>query len=267
MTDLRGKVALVTGGASGLGHGIAMRLRRDGARVFISDVQQELGRSVSEASDLEFLHHDVASELAWSEVVSQIEAVGGRLDILVNNAGILGPSDAVSPEDQTLESWRQVFAVNVEGVFLGCRAALPAMRRTGSGSIVNISSIAGLIATPYNTAYGCSKAAVRQLTQSVAQHCAQVGLKVRCNSVHPGNVRTPLWDRGAEERATRKGVSLESEVELGRRLAPLGEFVQPADVAAAVSFLCSDESSQMTGAMMVVDGGSVYCSSFHMGLS
>lgn len=267
MSDLHGRVAVVTGGASGIGRAIAARLHDDGAGVIVTDIQAGLGLEFANESGMTFLEHDVTSEDSWRGVIREVEAQHGGPHVLVNNAGILGPSDAVTPEDTSLESWRSVFAVNVDGVFLGCKTVLPVMRRVGTGSIINVSSIAGLLATPYGTAYGCSKAAVRQLTQSVAQHCAEQRIPVRCNSLHPGNVRTPLWDRGAEERALRHGTSVEEEIEIGRRLAPMGEFVAATDIAAAAAFLASDESRQMTGSMMVVDGGSIYCSSFHMGLA
>jgi 3(or 17)beta-hydroxysteroid dehydrogenase len=193
-------------------------------------------------------------------VVLEVGKRFGRLDILVNNAGILGPMDAVNPETTRLSDWRKVFAINVDGVFLGCRAAIPAMKRNGSGSIVNISSIAGLRATPYATAYGASKAAVRQLTKSVAQHCA--AFHIRCNSVHPGDVRTPLWDRQAEEVARLRGVSVEDFIEENRLDSPMGEFITPEDIAAAVAYLASDDARHVTGTALLVDGGIVNCESF-----
>jgi 3(or 17)beta-hydroxysteroid dehydrogenase len=185
MQRLAQKVALVTGGASGLGKAIALRLASDGTRVVITDVDRSAGTATAAAGGFTFLEQDVRDEQRWTQVVTQIEERLGRLNILVNNAGILGPMTAVSPEDTPLDLWRRIFAVNVEGVFLGCRAAIPAMRRAGEGSIINISSIAGLRASPYATAYGASKAAVRHLTKSIAQHCAEQKLNIRCNSVHP----------------------------------------------------------------------------------
>jgi len=261
---LDGKVALVTGGASGLGKAMAARLQAEGACVVISDVQTVLGRAVAEEIGATFYTHDVSDEDQWRTTVDQVEHACGGLHVLVNNAGILGPKDGCSPESTRLADWHRIFAVNVEGVFLGCRAAIPAMRRSGSGSIVNISSVAGLLATPYATAYGASKAAVGQLSRSVAQHCADQGLKVRCNSVHPGDVRTPLLEASLAAAAVSRSIPLAEIVEERRRLSPLGDFILPEDVAAAVAFLASDDARHITGTALVVDGGVVGCDTYHM---
>ena len=149
--------------------------------------------------------------------------------------------------------------MNVESVFLGCRTAIAAMRRTGGGSIINMSSVAGLAASPYATAYGASKAAIGQLTKSVARYCADQKLNVRCNSVHPGPVLTPLWMKYAQDSAPRRGVSVEVIIDEGREGIPMGDFIAPEDVAAAVSFLASNEASQITGMEMIVDGGMIHC--------
>lgn len=259
------KVALVTGGASGLGKAIAQRLVAEGARVLVSDVQSKLGQATADEVGCAFLDQDVCDERRWSEVIAAIERRYGRLDILVNNAGTLGSLDAASPENTSLADWQKIFAVNVESVFLGCRAGIAAMRRGGGGSIVNLSSVAGVLATPYATAYGASKAAVRQLTKSVAQHCAQEKLRIRCNSVHPGNVRTPLWEKQAQESARRRGVSLDEIVAQSCSMTPLGDLTLPQDVAAAVSFLCSDDARHITGAQLNVDGGIVDCDTYSAG--
>jgi 3(or 17)beta-hydroxysteroid dehydrogenase len=265
MPKLSQKVALVTGGASGLGKAIAQRLAADGASVIITDVQRDLGNATSAENGLEFFEQDVCEEATWAQVIRKAEERFSRIDILVNNAGIIGPKDAFSPEDSRLSDWKRVFSINVEGVFLGCRAAISSMRKTGGGTIINISSVAGLLATPYATAYGASKAAVRQLTKSVAQYCAQERLNIRCNSVHPGNVRTPLWDKAALELAHVRGVSFEEIVAEGQSIAPMGEFMLPADIAAAVAFLASDDARYITGCKMIVDGGIINCDTYHMG--
>jgi 3(or 17)beta-hydroxysteroid dehydrogenase len=262
MRRLVDKVAFVTGGAAGLGKAIARRLSAEGAQVVISDVDAATGAATAAECGLTFLEQDVCDEAGWAQVVGEIERRFRRLDILVNNAGILGPMGAVSPVDTRLEEWRRIFAVNVEGVFLGCRAAIAAMRRAGGGSIINISSIAGLRATPYATAYGASKAAVRQFTKSVAQHCAERGLKIRCNSVHPGDVRTPLWDKQAAELARLRQVAIEEIIEDNRLDSPMGEFILPEDVAAVVAYLASDDARHITGTKLVVDGGIVNCESY-----
>jgi len=255
--------ALVTGGASGLGAAIAHRLATEGAHVFITDVDVDSGGALAEARGYTFILHDVTDEGGWNQIVAEVETTAGRFDVLVNNAGILGSRNSPDPEHAQLTDWRHVFAVNVEGVFLGCRAAIPAMRRAGGGSIINISSIAGLLAAPHAPAYGASKAAVHHLTTSVAQYCAKQGLNIRCNSVHPGNVRTPAWEEQARSAAAERGVSFKAVLAEAEACVPLGGFTDAADVAAAVAFLASEDARHITGTKLVVDGGVVGCSTFH----
>jgi NAD(P)-dependent dehydrogenase (short-subunit alcohol dehydrogenase family) len=260
---LNGRTALVTGAASGIGKAIAHRLVADGAQVVITDVQEELGHEAAHAGGFTFLEQDVSNELRWTEVVREVEGRFGAVHVLVNNAGIAGGMDHATPEDTRLADWRKTFAVNVEGVFLGCRAIIPAMRRAGGGSIINVSSVAGLLATPYATAYGASKACVRQLTKSVAQYCAQQKLNIRCNSVHPGSVQTPLWDRYAQVAASARGMSFEEFLAASQREVPLGDFTTLEDVAAAVAFLASDDSRHITGTKLIVDGGIINCDTYN----
>lgn len=255
------KVALVTGGAAGLGKAIAQRLAAEGARIVITDAQRELGESVAKECDFVFVEQDVCDEAQWIEVVARIEKRFGRLHILVNNAGILGPMDA-NPETASLMDWRKIFAVNVEGVFLGCRAAIPAMRRAGGGSIINLSSMADRLALPRSMAYGASKAAVRHMTGSIAQHCAEQRLNIRCNSLHPGVVRTPMVNSSLQEAATSRGVSFEQVAAESRAKIPLGDFSLAEDVAAAAAFLASDDARQVTGSALLVDGGIIHCNTF-----
>jgi 3(or 17)beta-hydroxysteroid dehydrogenase len=264
MGRLTTKVALVTGGASGLGKAIAQRLAADGARVVITDLEKDLGKAAAAEGGFTFLEQNVCDETRWTEVVAAAEQLGGGLHVLVNNAGIVGPMGATSPENTPLAVWKKLFATNVEGVFLGCRAVIPAMRKSGSGSIINISSVAGLLATPYNTAYGASKAAVRQLTKSVAQYCAEQKLNIRCNSVHPGDVHTPLWDKIAAETAKERGLLVEDVIAEMEARSPSGGFTLAEDVAAAVSFLASEEARRITGTKLIVDGGLVECDTYHL---
>lgn len=252
---LAGKVAIVTGGASGIGRVIAKLFSAEGAQVVVSDVQDAIGQSAANEIGGVFLHHDICDETRWTEVVAEAEHRFGALNILVNNAGVGDGLDAATPENTPLEQWRRINRINGEGVFLGCKAAIPAMRRAGGGSIVNISSIAALIGTPFLTAYGASKAAVRQLTMSVALHCAQDGSRIRCNSVHPGQIRTPMLDNLLKQTARQTGVPLEDVEAQFRSRIPMGEFGAPDDVACGVLYLASDEARHVTGAQLVIDGG------------
>jgi 3(or 17)beta-hydroxysteroid dehydrogenase len=261
---LKGEVALVTGGAAGIGLAIAERLRKEGANVLISDLQESLGRSAASQRGMTFLLHDVRDEAHWVRVVDEVKRRYGQLSILVNNAGILGSTLECDVESTTLAMWRDIFAVNVEGVFLGCKNALPVMRQADHGSIINISSVAGLLATPFAAAYGASKAAVRQFTKSVAQHCVQEGLRIRCNSVHPGNVRTALWDRQATESARLRNQSIDELIAEGRAEIPMGDFTRPEDVAAAVAYLVSADARHVTGVELPVDGGIINCDTYHV---
>lgn len=250
-----GKVAIVTGGASGLGAAIAAMLVREGARVTITDVQVEAGKKLAEKLGCRFLGQDVSCEKRWSEVIETVEDEDGALHILVNNAGVGDAVDKATPEDTELADWQRIHRINVEGVFLGCKAAIPAMKRAGGGSIINMSSIAALVSTPFLTAYGASKAAVLQFSKSVAKHCAETGTRIRCNTVHPGQIRTPMHDALVKETAAKYGITEEQAVAQFLSLIPMGEFGDPDDIAYAVLFLASDESKHITGTQIVVDGG------------
>jgi 3(or 17)beta-hydroxysteroid dehydrogenase len=264
MNVLANKVALVTGGASGIGKAIAARLSADGARVVITDIQQEAGRALAAEQHYEFFENDVTDEYRWIALMSQIRTTCGGLHVLVNNAGVLSPpSEKANPETSTLNDWRRIFSVNVEGVFLGCKSAIPLIHASGGGSIINMSSVAALLATPFAMAYGASKASVRQLTKSVAQHCAERRLNIRCNSVHPGIVRTAALDKAFAEAASQRGVTFDSIVEERQGAVPAGTFARLEDIAAAVAFLASDDSRHMTGAQLVIDGGLVDCDTYH----
>jgi 3(or 17)beta-hydroxysteroid dehydrogenase len=253
MGRVDGKVAIITGAASGFGAATARLLLREGARVVATDrnlagveaLARELGNGITAMA------HDVTREQDWARVVTDTQKLHGGIHVLTNNAGVYGSGAAQDIENATLEEWHFVHGVNTDGVFLGCRAAVPAIARSGGGSIINISSIAGIRGTAHIVAYGASKGAVRQLTKSVAQHCGRKGYRIRCNSIHPGMVRTPLgndvlrhhWgdeDKGAAERV--KGV-------------PLGELGSVEDIAYAVLFLASDESRHITASEIVIDGG------------
>jgi len=243
------KVCIVTGAASGIGRGSAELLAAEGGRVVLADVQEEQGAEVAKAlgGDAVFLRHDVRDEASWEAVIGGTVDRFGRLDVLVNNAGIIIAADI---ESTTLEQFSKIMAVNTQGVFLGCKHAIPAMRRGGGGSIVNISSTAGIVATPPYAAYSASKGAVRALSKTVAIHCQQKGDAIRCNSVHPGGVDTPL----VKALYANSGMS-EEEVAAARASGAGGPMGEPRDIAGMVLYLASDESRFVTGAEMVVDGG------------
>ncbi|HUZ12225.1 MAG TPA: glucose 1-dehydrogenase [Caulobacteraceae bacterium] len=258
MGRVEGKVALVTGGASGIGAGCAEALAREGARVVISDIQDVKGAEVVAAIEkaggrARFVRHDVTSEDAWLGVVADIERQEGRLDILVNNAGIgLGSASITT---MTLEDWRRQQAINVEGVFLGIKHSLPLMRKAGhGGSIVNMSSVAGLKGSPTLAAYCATKGAVRLFTKSIAMECANAKDGVRVNSVHPGIIETPIWLGIAGVGPT--GANAPPDLDAMSAMAvPLGVKGLPSDIANGVLWLASDESRYVTGAELVIDGG------------
>lgn len=245
-----GKVAIVTGGGSGLGRGIAERLDAEGATVVVADLQGEVS-----GPRMTFARHDVTSESDWENLVRGTVARHGSLDVLVNNAGISGPIDLSNPESTRLEDWQSVQRVNVEGVMLGCRAGIPAMAASGGGAIVNVSSIASINPAPDTFAYGTSKAAVAHLTRSVAVYCGRKRYGIRCNSIHPGVVLTPLFLRAAEQLGERQGRTLDEVIDAYRARSLTGDLQTVDDIASAVLFLASDDASQITGTQLVVDGG------------
>ena len=248
MGRVEGKVALVTGAASGLGKASAAMLLREGAKVCLSDIDTTRGaQAAGEFGDgAVFVEHDVTDEAAWGAAVERTVAAFGGLDILVNSAGIALNKTV---EDTTLEEWRAVHAIDLDGVFLGCKTAIRAIADSGGGSIVNISSIAGIIGGHNLAAYNSAKAGVRLLTKSVALHCARQGYNIRCNSIHPAFIDTPMLS-GLTERYGRE----EGLAKLGRQI-PLGHVGEAEDVAYAVLYLASDESKFMTGSELIIDGG------------
>jgi 3(or 17)beta-hydroxysteroid dehydrogenase len=246
MGRLSGKSALITGAASGIGRATAILFHAEGAKVAAADLNEAGLAGVKPHADLA-LSLDVTDEGRWRHAVDAVVAAFGRLDILVNSAGI-GVKGNV--ETTTLADWRKVNAVNVEGVFLGCREAVRAMKRTGGGSIVNLSSVAGIIGDAQTIAYCASKGAVRLLTKSAALHCGRMGYKIRVNSVHPSFTETAMVEElvasSMNPERTRQGLA---------RAAPLGRLGRAEEIAAAILYLASDESAFTTGAEIVVDGG------------
>lgn len=249
MADLTGKVALVTGGASGIGAACARALAGAGASVVVSDIQDAKGGELAQEIGARYQRHDVTREDEWEAIVIGIKAEHGRLDVLVNNAGI--GVGAASITEMSLEDWRRQQAINVEGVFLGVKHGLKLMREAGhGGSIINMSSVAGLKGSPTLAGYCATKGAVRLFTKAVALEAAAD--KVRVNSVHPGIIETPIWLTIAGAPGVNAPPDLDA---LSQMAVPMAVKGLPEDIAKGVLWLASDESRYVTGAELVIDGG------------
>lgn len=254
MASLSGKVALITGAASGLGRASALLLAEQGARIAAADLNAEAGEATvaqiaAAGGEAAFFPLDVVDEDGWTATVAGVIERFGKLDVLVNNAGI---ELVQSIPETSFEEWRRVMDVNLDGVFLGIKAAIQGMRQSGGGSIVNISSVAGINGFSRQAAYCASKGGVRLLTKSAAVECAEGGLNIRVNSVHPGVIDTPMYQAffdGMDEQSAKVAE------ERFTALHPIGHVGAPDDVAQCVLFLASDASKFVTGSEMVVDGG------------
>ncbi|MEM6711654.1 MAG: SDR family oxidoreductase [Pseudomonadota bacterium] len=250
MGRLECKTCIITGAAKGIGAAIARSFAAEGAKVVVTDIETAIGETLAEEIGGTFFRLDVADEEDWQA----LEAAYPAIDVLVNNAGITGherKGSAHDPEHTHLTEWRLVHAVNLDGTFLGCRYGIRAMRRNeGKGSIINMSSRSGIVGVPGAAAYASSKAAIRNHTKTVALYCAQEGLQIRCNSVHPAAVWTDIWDTmiGTGEEADAK----KQKVAMGT---PLHRFGRPEEVAALCLLLASDEATFMTGTELTIDGG------------
>ncbi len=245
---LEGKVALITGGARGIGAATARLMAAEGASVVIADVLEKEGMEteaeISEAGgEVLFVPLDVTSEAAWATAVQAVVAKYGKLDVLVNNAGI---SSRTGVEETTVESWDQVMDVNAKGVFLGTKAAIPEMRKAGGGSIINISSVYGIVGSGGSAGYHASKGAVRLFTKSAAVQYAREGIRV--NSVHPGYVDSPMTNAHHVIPEIRRARTDQT---------PLGRLGVPEDIAPGILYLASDQSSFVTGSELVIDGGMI----------
>lgn len=253
MPRLKNKTALVTGGARGIGAAIARAFCEEGAHVILTDIDDRGGHAMACEIGATFLRLDVTREADWEAMAARVPAI----DVLVNNAGITGleaasdgPPPAHDPEHASLSDWRAVHAVNNDGTFLGCRYAIRAMRAKGAGSIINISSRSGLVGIPMAAAYAASKAAVRNHTKSVALYCAGQGLAIRCNSIHPAAIMTPMWEPmlGCGPDRAERAAALVADT-------PQRRFGDPQEVAAVAVMLASDEAAYMTGTELTIDGG------------
>ncbi len=252
MNRMSGKSAVVTGGALGIGRACALKLAEEGALVTVTDIDAGKGSLVvaeirSRGGDAQFIEHDVADESQWVHVMQGVVERYKKLDVLVNNAGVALGKDV---EHTTLAEWRSLMSINLDGVFLGTKHAIAAMKATGSGSIVNMSSIEGLIGDPNLAAYNASKGGVRLLTKSAALYCAKAGYNIRVNSVHPGYIWTPMVENYLKSQG---------DVAAGRKMLdsmhPIGHVGEPDDIAFGVLYLASDESKFVTGTELVIDGG------------
>lgn len=252
MGRVAGKVAFVSGAGLGLGRASSLLLALEGARLVVSDIEEGLAANtaaeiVKAGGEALALRHDVSNPDDWHSVMAAIEQRFGRLDVLVNNAGI---AIARNIEDTTLAEWRRTIAVNLDGVFLGCQEGIGLMKKSGGGSIINLSSIDGIIGEAELAAYCASKGGVRTLTKAVAVHCAEQRYGIRCNSIHPGYIWTPQTENYLRDLGT---LDQEKAKALSRH--PIGFLGEPSDIAWMVLYLASDESKFVTGSEMVVDGG------------
>ncbi|MFL3653769.1 MAG: glucose 1-dehydrogenase [Halioglobus sp.] len=245
MNRVAGKVAIVTGAASGMGQADAILLAAQGATVVLADLNEPAGQTIAKeiGKNAIFMRLDVSDEDNWKEVIAATLDRFGRLDILVNNAGIIALGSIV---DTTLESWRLVNSVNSDGVFLGCKHAIPAMTASGGGSIINMSSVAAIHGQSFVAAYTASKGAVRALTKNVAMYCKEQKNGIRCNSVHPDGVKTPMVVKVAMGKETATQADLDA-------LSAFDNMCEPEDIANLVLFLASEESRFINGAEMLID--------------
>jgi len=255
MSRLEGKTAVITGAARGIGQAIAQLFSSEGARVVLSDIDDELGNAVARKIGVSatYIHLDVSKEADWETASHFIEKEYGPIDIVINNAGITGfleTSGPHDPENLDMDSWHKVHETNLDGVALGCKYGIRLMKNATSASIVNISSRSGLVGIPAAAAYASSKAAVRNHTKSVALYCAEKGYPIRCNSIHPGAIFTPMWDAMLGEGAQREAAIRDTAAGV-----PLGVMGDAEDVAYAALYLASNESKYVTGIELNVDGG------------
>jgi len=242
------KVVIVTGAASGLGEADARLLVAEGAQVIMTDINETAGEKIAAEIGATFVRQDVSDEDSWSHLMNLVEKDYGKLDALVNNAGIAVIADI---ETTTTDSWRKTLNVHLDGTFWGCQSAIKLMKKGNGGSIVNMSSTAALVGIPSYLAYSAAKGGIRSMTKAIAIHCKQQNLGIRCNSVHPGSISTPMVHQALKE-LVGVDITQQPDMEQARKDMGIGE---PNDVAYMVVYLVSDESRHITGAEMVIDNG------------
>ena len=247
---LNNRVALVTGGASGIGEAICIRFAEEGAKIIVADINHAQGEILAEklGNHATYMPLDVTQPEQWQQAMEQILTCYGGLDILINNAGIGIPGNV---ENCTLEDWQLTQAINSDGVFLGCQEAIRVMKESG-GCIINVSSIEGIIGEPKLAAYNASKGAVRIFTKSAALHCAKLDYNIRINSLHPGYVSTPMVSKAISEMPEAEADEFKQRVLAN---IPLKRMAQPEEIASAALFLASDDANYMTGSELIIDGG------------
>jgi len=253
MRRMENKVALITGASRGIGAETARLLTEEGAEVILTDIRDDEGRARADTLGARYEHLDVASESEWRVLTDKIMQQHGRLDVLFNNAGVIGLDEAFGPQDPehaSLDSWHKIHAINLDGVFLGCKYGISLMKAQG-GSIINMSSRSGMVGIPAAAAYASSKAAIRNHTKTVALYCAENHYNIRCNSLHPGAILTPLWDAMLGDDPVTRDKMIQ-QISAG---VPLGHMGDPIDVAYAVLYLASHESKYVTGTELTLDGG------------
>lgn len=248
-SDLNQKVVLITGASSGIGEAAAEMFIQQGAIVISADI---VYKTVNSSSEM-FIELDVSDESAWVNAIDMIKNKYHRLNVLVNNAGLATSGSVLTT---SLQDWRRIMSVNLDGVFLGTKHSMPLMRESGGGSIINISSIAGLVGSPNAAVYCASKGGVRLFTKSVALECAQAKNNIRVNSIHPGGVDTPIWDKSPLFKDLVKiyGTAEKAMAKIAEST-PLARFASAREIGHSILFLASDVSSYMTGAEVLVDGG------------
>jgi 3(or 17)beta-hydroxysteroid dehydrogenase len=246
MISVKDKVVIVTGAASGLGEADARMLAAEGSTVIMTDINTDAGGRISKEIGAIFFEQDVSNESRWADLMSLVRKDFGRLDGLVNNAGIAIIADI---ESTTTDQWRRTMSIHLDGTFWGCQSAIPLMKESGGGSIINMSSTAALVGIPAYLAYSAAKGGIRSMTKSIAVHCKQQKLGIRCNSIHPGSISTPMVHEAVK---TLAGIDMTAmpDAEQGRKKMGIGE---PDDVAHMVTYLISDASKHINGTEMVID--------------
>ena len=246
MISVKDKVVIVTGAASGLGEADARMLAAESAIVIMTDINADAGQRIAKEIGATFFQQDVSSESEWSDLINLVRTQFGRLDALVNNAGIAIIADI---ETTTADQWRRTMSTHLDGTFWGCQSAIPLMKESGGGSIINMSSTAALVGIPAYLAYSAAKGGILSMTKSIAVHCKQQKLGIRCNSIHPGSISTPMVHEAVK---TLAGIDMTAmpDVEQGRKDMGIGE---PDDIAHMVTYLISDASKHINGAQIVID--------------